>query len=85
MRIGDRLPDTTDQEKLRARQRLEHAQEKLVNTKRWLWALPDEIREYQGPCRLFQDMVEGDLPTVVTMLQRKILTLEAYIKKAEPT
>ena len=57
MRIGDRPPDTTDLEKVlaAARQRLEHAREKFANTKRWLWALPDEIREYQGPCRLFQE------------------------------
>ncbi len=83
MRIGDRPPDTTDQEKAlaRAKHRLELAQEKLARTKHWLWALPDEIREYQGPCRLFQEMVEGDLPMVATMLERKIVALEAYIEK----
>jgi hypothetical protein len=80
MRISDRPPDTTEQEKAlaRARARFEHAEERLVNTKRWLWLLPEEIREYQGPARQFEDIVEADLPKVVAMLERKIAVLDAY-------
>jgi hypothetical protein len=80
MRIGDRPPDTTDQEKILARaiQRLDHAQEKLARTKHWLMVLPDEIREYEGPSRLFQDIVASDLPKVAALLERKIAALEAY-------
>jgi len=85
MRISDRPPDTTEQEKVLARARawLEHAQERLENTKRWLWALPEEIRDYEGPARLFQEIVESDLPKVVAMLGRKIQSLEAY-KQGQP-
>jgi hypothetical protein len=86
MRVGDRPVDTADQEKMlaRARQRLEYAEEKLALTKHWLAVLPDEIREYEGPKRQFQDMCEVDLPRIVTMLERKIAALEAYAGTVGP-
>jgi chromosome segregation ATPase len=80
MRVGDRPPDTTEQEKnlARARQRLEFAQEELAATKHWLIVLPEELRLYQAPSRAFQDTVESDLPKVAALLERKIAALEAY-------
>ena len=87
MRVGDRPIDTTEQEKnlARARRRLEHAEEKLAATKHWILVLPDEIREFEGPSRLFQDSVESDLPKVVAMLERKIAALEAYAALTAPS
>ena len=82
MRISDRPPDTTDQEKIlrRARARLEHAEEKRDNTKKWLMRFPDEVEEYDGQARPFQDMLEFEMVKMVLFLQQKIAALEAYQK-----
>src|ERR1022692_1702897 len=57
MRIGDRPPDTTEQEKAlrKARARLAHAEEKRDHCKAWLLQLPDAVLEYDGPARPFTD------------------------------
>jgi hypothetical protein len=80
MRISDRPPDTTEQEKqlARAKRWLEEAQEKLAATKRWLLVLPDEIREYEGPNKLLQGFLERELPRMAGLLEQKINSLEAY-------
>ena len=80
MRIGDRPPDTSEQERVlaRAKQRLEHAEEKLARTRHWVQTLPDEIQEFTSPSRALADIVEADLPKVVALLERKIESLEAY-------
>src|SRR5881392_2249284 len=64
MRIGDRKPDTTDQEKTlrRAEARLEHAQEKLDAARRWLRDLPEELTNYEGPSRQLQAVLETEVP-----------------------
>ena len=82
MRISDRPPDTTDQEKIlrRARARLEHAEQKRDNTKGWLIRFPDAIEEYDGQARPFQDMLEFEMVKMVLFLQQKIAALEAYQK-----
>src|SRR5437867_139075 len=51
MRLGDRPPDTTEQEQAlkKALARLEYAEEKLQATRRWLRELPEAILDYQGP------------------------------------
>lgn len=80
MRIGDRPPDTTDQEKQlrKAQARLAHAEEKRDNTKRWLRQLPDAIEEYNGQAKPFQDMLDHDLTKMANFLIDKIAALEAY-------
>jgi DNA repair exonuclease SbcCD ATPase subunit len=81
-RIGDRKPDTTFQEKLlrRAQARLEFAEEKLTATKRWQRDLPHELLDYQGPARQLQNALEGEVPRMIALLERKIATLEAYMQ-----
>jgi hypothetical protein len=83
MRISDRPPDTTEQEKVLARAKawFDHCTEKLANTKRWLWKLPEEIRDYDGSSKALQDIVESDLPKVAAQLEHKIAVLEAYLRK----
>jgi chromosome segregation ATPase len=80
MRISDRPPDTTEQEKQlrKAQARLAHAEEKRDNSKRWLRQLPDAIEEYEGHARPFQDSLEHDLAKMVSFLEQKIAALEAY-------
>ena len=80
MRISDRPPDTTEQEKQlrKAQARLAHAEEKRDNTKTWLRQFPDAVEEYQGQARPFQDSLEHDLVKMVSFLEQKIAALEAY-------
>lgn len=80
MRISDRPPDTTEQEKQlrKAQARLAHAEEKYDNTKTWLRQFPDAVEEYEGHARPFQDSLEHDLAKMVSFLEQKIAALEAY-------
>src|SRR5580698_3080653 len=80
MRISDRPPDTTEQEKQlrKAQARLAHAEEKRDNTKAWLRQFPDAVEEYEGHARPFQDSLEHDLAKMVNFLEQKIAALEAY-------
>ena len=80
MRISDRPPDTTAQEKelRKAQARLAHAEEKRDNTKAWLRRLPDEVDDYDGQARPFQDTLELDVVKMLTFLEQKIAALEEY-------
>ncbi len=81
MRIGDRPPDTTDQERAlrRAQERLAHAQEKEENSRHWLRQLPNDIIDYEGPARQLGGMLDADLPKADALLENKIASLEAYL------
>ena len=80
VKMGDRPPDTTFQEKelRKAQMRLAHAEEKRDNTKAWLRQFPDAVEEYEGQARPFQDVLEHDLVKMVSFLEQKIAALEAY-------
>lgn len=80
MRIGDRKPDTTEEEVALAKavQRLHHAEEKLANCKAWIRQLPDAIEEYEGQANPMQHLLDSGLPRMLAYLDRKIDILEAY-------
>jgi hypothetical protein len=80
MRIGDRPPDTTDQEKVlrKARQRLEHAEEKRDHTKKWLIQFPDAVQEYDAQAKPFLDFLEFEMTRMLRFLEEKQAALEAY-------
>jgi chromosome segregation ATPase len=81
MRIGDRPPDCTEQEKAlrRAQARLEHAQQQRDKTRAWLLELPKAVGEYDGPARQLGNLVEADLRRACALLEHKLAALEAYI------
>lgn len=80
MKIGDRSPDCTEQEKAykKALARLEYAEEKLANVKRWSREWPEAVREYLGPARQLSSTLEIDVPRMQAFLSQKIAALEAY-------
>jgi hypothetical protein len=80
MRIGDRPADTTEQEKAlrKARQWLEHAEEKRDNTKAWLLKFPDAREEYEGQAKPLQDVLEFEMGKMVLFIEQKRAALEAY-------
>lgn len=81
---GERVPDCTQQIKaLRlAQQKLEHAEQRVVNCRRWEPLLQRAVEEYQGPARQLGGLLDGDLPRSVALLDRLIVSLEAYVAVA---
>jgi hypothetical protein len=86
IRIGDRAPDCTEQEKtLRAaRRRLEEAEDKLATTRRWLPAYRRALDEYHGPARQLAGFLEGEQPRALALLLQKIDALEEYVRLTAP-
>ena len=80
MRIGDRKPDTIDQEKALARAEawLEHSQEMLERTRRWQRQFPEHLLDYEGPARQLKFLLESDTPKASAFLTQKIEALEKY-------
>jgi len=64
----------------RAQRRLQEAQTRLENTRRWIRELPREIEEYQGPARVLGGMLDADLNRTIAHLERRIQALEAYVQ-----
>lgn len=76
-----REPDTTVQERAvrRAVARLEHAQEQVSKCRSWLQKLPKLIDEnYRGSQNRLSLFLEGDLARAIAVLERQIVSLEAY-------
>jgi hypothetical protein len=85
-KLFDQTPDCTEQEKaLRlALHRLDEAETKLANCRRWIPLLQREIEEYQGPARRLAGLLEGTLPRAVALLERMRGALDAYLQVAPP-
>ncbi len=86
IRIGDRAPDTTEQEDIlrAAVRRLDDAEEKLKKTRRWLPSFRRAVDEYEGPARQLGGFLEGEQPRALALLQQKIDALEAYARLSAP-
>jgi hypothetical protein len=86
IRIGDRAPDCTEQEKVlrAARLRLEEAEDKLATTRRWLPAFRRALDEYYGPARQLAGFLEGEQPRALALLQQKIDSLDEYVRLTAP-
>ena len=80
MKVSDRPPDTTEQEKAlrKAQQRLAHAEEKRDNTKAWIMNYPNAIEDYNGKAKPFQDVLEFEMTKMILFLDQKRAALEAY-------
>jgi hypothetical protein len=81
---GDRPPDCTQEIKAlkRAQARLEHAENQVEKCKRWEPTLQRAADEYEGPARALADLLEGDLPKSLNLLDRLVATLEEYLAVA---
>jgi hypothetical protein len=86
LRFGDRPVDTTDQELAlrRAVARLEHAEDQVEASRRWLRQWPRDLLEYRGPTGQLKGLLDGELPRACAFLDRKIASLEAYLATALP-
>ena len=86
MRVGDRPPDTTEQEKAlrKARAKLEYAEEQREKTRKWIRDLPEAVTEYDGPTRQLGTLIEGGLQRACALLERKVEALEEYVSLTPP-
>jgi hypothetical protein len=86
MRIGDRPPDTTEEEKAlrKAQARLAFIEERRESTVSWIRQLPDAVEEYDGQARPFQDLIECEVARMIAFLEQKIAALQEY-RRVEAT
>src|SRR5665213_719021 len=78
---------TVDEEKALAiaERRLAEAQQKMVNTKRWMRQLQKEAHVYRGTVQRLSTTVQVDLPTAAGKMDRMIQSLESYVALNAPT
>lgn len=79
-------PDYYQEEKLvrRLQQRLEDAESKLEQTRKWAIALKRAVEEYEGFGRQLGNVLEGDLTRSLAQLEQRLVALEGYLAIAPP-
>jgi hypothetical protein len=79
---ADARPSVVDEKKAldRALKRLEHAENKLRNTKRWSTELPRQSVIFKGALSGMHTVLDRDVPRVNAMLKRMTEHLEAYLR-----
>lgn len=55
------------------------AEEKLEAVRRWRQALPDAVREFDGPARKLSGFLESDLKQALAFLRERMAALEGYL------
>ena len=81
-----RTPSAVDEEKAlaKAKRMLEHATERLENTRRYIPKLQREIMLYKGHVQRLSTFVAGDVPAAAAKLDKIVARLEAYVNYAVP-
>jgi hypothetical protein len=79
-----RTPSAVEEEKaLRlAQARMQEAETKFNNTKKYSRVLQHAIQSYKGSVQRFMTTVEADIPTAAAMLDGMVATLEQYVALA---
>jgi hypothetical protein len=79
---ADARPSVVDEKKAldRAMKRLEYAEHKLRNTKRWSTELPRQSVIFKGALSGMHTVLDRDVPRVNAMLKRMTEHLEAYLR-----
>ncbi len=67
-----------------AKRRLEEAEQKFANVRRWIRQLEHEVFAYKGPVRGVERSIEHDVPAGVARLDNMIEALEAYAAVTAP-
>jgi hypothetical protein len=80
-RVADHEPGCYDEKKAmdRAKHRLAHAEETLEAVKHWTHVIEHEVNEYRGRRVTVLNFVDIEVPKALSMLDRMITALEAYI------
>lgn len=77
---GGGRPSCVDEEKALtlAIRRLEEAEQKAANTRRWLRKFDEEVFEYKGNVQGLTGALDADLPNAIAKLGRMLDALDAY-------
>ena len=67
-----------------AQQRLDEAETKLANIKRWSRLLEREIILYKGHCQQLARAIDGEVPAALLRLDKMVGALEKYVRIAVP-
>jgi hypothetical protein len=83
---SDAVSDTEQKEAVRlAQRRLAEAEEKLAQVKRWVPILEHAISEYHSASQPLGDRLSGTLVNSLALLERMVMTLEAYVATQAPS
>jgi len=74
-------PSAVDEEKALAlaKRRLEEAEQKLANVRRYIPRLQKEIQTYKGSAQRFATTVQVDVPLAISQLSNMVAALESYV------
>jgi hypothetical protein len=80
-RISGHKPDCLEEQKAVrwAQARLQEAEEKVDNCRKWSQLLPRALEEYQAPARQLAGLVEGAPPRAIIALNQIIDNLDSYV------
>lgn len=83
---GGRYSTVEEEQALaRAKRRLEEAEQKIDNVKRWNRALEKEAFEHKAQVRPLVRSIELDIPNAVAHLDRLVVSLESYAAVVAPS
>ncbi len=68
-----------------AQRRLDEAETKLANIKRWGRVLEREVILYKGHCQQLSRAVEGEVPGALIRLDKMVAALEKYVQIQAPS
>ncbi|MBI4582393.1 MAG: hypothetical protein HY718_22045 [Planctomycetes bacterium] len=79
-------PSCVDEEKAlaAATRRLEEAQQKGENTRRWIRQLDEKVFQYKGLIQSLNHALDVDAVNILGLLDRMMAALEAYVALAPP-
>jgi capsule polysaccharide export protein KpsE/RkpR len=83
---SDAISDTDQKEALRAAERkLREAEEKVIIIKKWIPVFEHALSEYHGQSQPLGDRLSGSFAATLSLLDRMLGALDAYLAMAPPT
>jgi len=83
---SDAISDTEQKEALRAAERrLRQAEEKVVTIKKWIPVFEHALSEYHSQSQPLGDRLSGSFAATLSLLDRMLGALDAYLAMAPPT
>ena len=81
-----RVPATLEHKAVdEAQRRMDEAETKLANIKRWSRVLEREVILYKGHCQQLARAVDGEVPAALIRLDKMVAALEKYVQIQAPS
>ena len=84
--VGDHRPACVEEKQAlsRAKLRLEYCQQKIEVVRRCQRVVEEESNQFRGRCGQVDSLLQRDLPRMTGLLDRILVSLEAYVAVATP-